>query len=165
MADERDAQTEEEAPKKKSKFLFIILGVLILALGGGGFFVYSKFFAPNYAIEGNEEAEEQVNPLENIGDMYQLEQFIVNLSHPQGKRYLKLKVELELESAKAVEMATKASPKLRDVVIMMLTSMTFEEVMTPEGKIRIRDELLERFNQVIRPERIKNIYFTEFVVQ
>jgi flagellar FliL protein len=37
--------------------------------------------------------------------------------------------------------------------------------MTPEGKIRIRDELLERFNQIMRPDRIKNIYFTEFVVQ
>ena len=166
MADEPDAQTEEEAPKKKSKkFLFIILGVVILALGGGGFFAYTKFFTPESAIEGNEDVEEHANPLEAIGEMYQLEQFIVNLSHPQGKRYLKLKVELELESATAVEMATKASPKLRDVVIMMLTSMTFEEVMTPEGKIQIRDELLERFNQVIRPERVKNIYFTEFVVQ
>lgn len=166
MADEPDAQAEEEAPKKKSKkFLFIILGVVILALGGGGFFAYTKFFAPKPVIEGEEKIEEQVNPLEAIGEMFQLEQFVVNLAHPQGKRYLKLKVEIELESAEAVEVAAKASPKLQDVVIMMLTSMTFEEVMTPEGKIQIKDELLERFNQVMRPERIRNIYFTEFVVQ
>jgi flagellar FliL protein len=64
-----------------------------------------------------------------------------------------------------VEKAKQVAPKLRDMVIMMLTSLSFEEVMTPEGKIRIRDELLERFNQVMRPDRIKNIYFTEFVVQ
>lgn len=48
---------------------------------------------------------------------------------------------------------------------MLLTSLAFEEVMTPEGKIRIRVELLERFNQAARPDRIKNIYFSDFVVQ
>ena len=64
-----------------------------------------------------------------------------------------------------MDKATKVSPKLRDMVIMMLTSLGFEEVMTPEGKIRVRDELLERFNEIMRPDHIKNIYFTEFVVQ
>ena len=54
---------------------------------------------------------------------------------------------------------------MRDAVIVMLTSLSFEEVMTPEGKIRIRDELLIRFNQILKPDRIKNIYFTEFLVQ
>ena len=56
-------------------------------------------------------------------------------------------------------------PKLRDMVITLLTSLTFEEVMTPEGKVQIRDELLERFNQILRPDRVRNIYFTDFVVQ
>lgn len=37
--------------------------------------------------------------------------------------------------------------------------------MTPEGKIQIRDELLDRFNQILRPDRVLNIYFTDFVVQ
>lgn len=48
---------------------------------------------------------------------------------------------------------------------MLLSSLSFEEIMTPEGKIRIRDELLERFNVVLRPVRVRNVYFTEFVLQ
>ena len=167
MVDEPEAQaTEEEQqpPKKKSKaLLFIVLGVSILLLGGGGFFAYTKFLAPPPAEEktdATEQAQKQV-----IGEIYAMEPFVVNLADPKGKRYLKIKIELELESPEAVAIAEKVSPKLRDMVIMMLTSLTFEDVMTPEGKIRIRDELFERFNQIMRPERIKNIYFTEFVVQ
>ncbi len=166
MADEQDAQaTAEESPKKKSKLmLFVILGVVILLLGGGGFFAYTKFLAPKPAVEEGMDAENNEPPA-IIGEVYALEPFVVNLADPKGKRYLKVKIEIELESPEAVEKAGKVAPKLRDMVIMMLTSLGFEEVMTPEGKIRIRDELLERFNQIMRPDRIKNIYFTEFVVQ
>jgi len=166
MAEEQEAKAAEEGePKKKSKMmLFIILGVAVLLLGGGGFFAYTKFFAPPPPEEGAEPVTpEELAP--EVGEMFPLDPFVVNLSDPKGKRYLKVKITLELESADAVERVTKMVPKLRDMVIIMLTSLTFEEVMTPEGKIQIRDELLDRFNQILRPDRVLNIYFTDFVVQ
>lgn len=166
MAAEKDPQAAEQVPTKKSKMgLFIILGVGILVLGGGGFFAYTKLLAHKPAVEevASQEAKKEAAPV--IGEMLVMEPFVVNLADPKGKRYLKVKIELELESKEAVDKATKVSPKLRDMVIMMLTSLGFEEIMTPEGKIRVRDELLERFNEIMRPDHIKNIYFTEFVVQ
>lgn len=166
MAAEKDPQAAEQVPNKKSKMgLFIILGVGILVLGGGGFFAYTKLLAHKPAVEevASQEAKKEAAPV--IGEMLVMEPFVVNLADPKGKRYLKVKIELELESKEAVDKATKVSPKLRDMVIMMLTSLGFEEIMTPEGKIRVRDELLERFNEIMRPDHIKNIYFTEFVVQ
>jgi len=166
MAAEKDPPATEPVPKKKSKMVFfIILGVGILILGGGGFFAYTKFLAHKPAVEevASQEAKKDAAPV--IGEMLVMEPFVVNLADPKGKRYLKVKIELELESKEAVDKATKVSPKLRDMVIMMLTSLGFEEIMTPEGKIRVRDELLERFNEIMRPDHIKNIYFTEFVVQ
>lgn len=167
MAAEKDPQAKEQVPEKKSKMLlFIILGVGILVLGGGGFFAYKTFLAPKPAAEeaaGHEKTKKESSSV--IGEMLVMEPFVVNLADPKGKRYLKVKIELELENKEAVDKATKASPKLRDMVIMMLTSLDFEEVMTPEGKIRVRDELMERFNEIMRPDHIKNIYFTEFVVQ
>jgi len=166
MAAEKDQPAAEQVPNKKSKMgFFVILGVGILVLGGGGFFAYTKFLAHKPAIEevASQETKKDATPV--IGEMLVMEPFVVNLADPKGKRYLKVKIELELESKEAVDKATKVSPKLRDMVIMMLTSLGFEEIMTPEGKIRVRDELLERFNEIMRPDHIKNIYFTEFVVQ
>jgi len=161
MAEEKDAlEAEGEAPKKKSKTMFfIILGVALLLLGGGGFFAYTTLLAPK------PEVKEDPTARPAMGEIFALEPFVVNLADPTGKRYLKVKVEIEVENLLALEKAAKVAPKLRDSVIFMLTSLSFEEVMTPEGKIRIRDELLERFNQDMRPERVMNIYFTEFVVQ
>ena len=168
MADAQDAKSTEEGAgaKKKSKLmLFVILGVVVLLLAGGGFYAYTTFLAPKPQPT---EATTQVKPeqlTDAVGEMFALEPFVVNLSDPQAKRYLKVAISLELESSDAVDRATKMVPKLRDMVITLLTSLTFEEVMTPEGKIQIRDELLERFNQILRPDRVRNIYFTDFVVQ
>ncbi len=160
MAEEEEATPEE--PKKKPKMmLFITIGVVLLLACGGGFFAYTTFMAPS---DNTEELpmEEEVSM---TGEMVTFGEFVVNLSDPKGKRYLKCKISVEVESVEAVERIQKIEPKLRDIVIMLLTSLAFEEVMTPEGKIRIRDELLERFNQAARPDRIKNLYFSDFVVQ
>ncbi len=167
MVDEPEVQADGEAPpKKKSKLLFfIILSLCVLLLGGGGFFAYVKFIAPPPNPAVNATAGDPAPPADTVGEILALEPFVVNLADPKGKRYLKVQIKLEVETAEALARTEKAAPKLRDLVIIMLTSLTFEEVMTPEGKIRIRDELLERFNQVMRPDRVKNIYFTEFVVQ
>lgn len=159
MADEENVNPEE--PKKKSKMmLFIILSVAILLAGGGGFFAFTTFMAPSEDSEPPMEEE-----FSGVGEMITFGEFVVNLSDPKGKRYLKCKISIEVEDEEAKERVQKIEPKLRDIVIMLLTSLAFEEVMTPEGKIRIRVELLERFNQAARPDRIKNIYFSDFVVQ
>jgi flagellar FliL protein len=164
MADEEKPEEGAE-PKKKSKMmLFIILGVVLLLAGGGGFVAYTKFMAPPPEDAGAEEPVE-VEEFAVVGEMINFKEFVVNLSDPKGKRYLKCEISIEVESLEAMERVTKIKPKLRDAVIMLLTSLAFEEVMTPEGKMRIRDELLERFNQAARPDKITHLYFSNFVVQ
>lgn len=164
MADEEKPETGDE-PKKKSKMmLFIILGVVLLLAGGGGFFAFTTFMAPP-PDEGAVEKPIEQEEFEIVGEMIPFDEFVVNLADPKGKRYLKCKITIEVESLEAMERVTKIKPKMRDVVIMLLTSLAFEEVMTPEGKMRIRDELLERFNQAARPDKITHLYFSNFVVQ
>ncbi|MBU0729184.1 MAG: flagellar basal body-associated FliL family protein [Proteobacteria bacterium] len=169
MVDEpENAAAENEAgAKKTSKVkLLIIAGLGALVLGVGGFFGYKQFLAPPPPVATEDDmVVEKTAKNAVIGEIVTLQPFTVNLADPRGKRYLKVKIEIELENPEAAERTTKADPKLRDTVIMMLTSLSFEEVMTPEGKTRIRDELLERFSQTLKPDRVKNIYFTEFVVQ
>ena len=164
MADEKKPEESEE-PKKKSKMmLFIILGIVLLLAGGGVFFAYTKFMTP--PPEGNAtDKPVETEDFEPVGEMITFKEFVVNLSDPKGKRYLKCVISIEVENIEAMERVTRIEPKLRDIVIMLLTSLAFEEVMTPEGKMRIRDELLERFNQAARPVKIVHLYFSNFVVQ
>jgi flagellar protein FliL len=164
MADEAQAESGE-APKKSKLMFFIILGVLLIAAVVGGFFYYTKFMATPPPQDGDGETKPEASKAAVVGHMYTLQPFVVNLSDPKGKRYLKTRIAIELDNEAQEEKIIKILPKIRDMVIMLLTSLTFEEVMTPEGKLRIRDELFERFNQTIRPDRLKSIYFTEFVIQ
>lgn len=169
MAKEPEAAEGGATPKKKSKMLLvIILGMAVLLLGGGGFFAYTQLLKAPAVDAENPEGPAPAGakkPEEVGGAMYALDPFIVNLSDAKGKRYLKVKVEIELDNEEAVAIAEKYKAKMRDMVIMMLTSLTFEEVMTPEGKMRVKDELLERFSRIMKPAKIRDIYFTEFVVQ
>ncbi len=160
--DAKTTEATEEKPKKKV-FLFAIIGALVVVIAGGGFFAYKTFLAPKPAV--NAEEHTQKEPEEKEGEMFALEPFVVNLADPKGKRYLKVTITMELESPEAAAKAERLVPKMRDMVIMMLTSLSFEEVMTPEGKIKVRDELHERFNLILRPERVREIFFTDFVVQ
>ena len=167
MADEQDKNAEEngqQPPKKSKTLLFIIIGVALIIFGGGGYFAYKQFLAPAPSVENGGPAAAG-DGKSTFGYMFPVGTFTVNLADPKGKRYIRVKLEAEFESEAALEKAQKLAPKLKDTVIMLLSSLSFEEVMTPEGKIRIRDELIERFNQVMRPDKVKNIYFTDFLVQ
>lgn len=168
MADALDGKSTEDGAgtKKKSRvMLFIILGLVVLLLAGGGFYAYTTYLAPRIRATAGTAPAVEPKKLTAIGTMFPLSPFVVNLADPQARRYLKVAITLELESPDAAARAKKMVPILRDKAITLLTSLTFEEVMTPEGKIQIHDELLERFNQILRPDRVRNIYFTDFVVQ
>jgi flagellar FliL protein len=47
----------------------------------------------------------------------------------------------------------------------MLSSKTFQDISTFEGKLQLRAELLAMLNQHLSTGMIINIYFTEFIVQ
>jgi flagellar FliL protein len=163
MADDTEKEGGPEEPKKKSKLiLFVMVGLVLLLLAGGGFFAYTKFLKPKPVVDTKALKKVQEK---KIGEMLELDPFVVNLADPSGKRYLKLNITLELGPDSSADKIKTYTPKMRDMVIMLLTNLTFDEVMTPEGKIRLRDELFARFNHMLRPNRIKNIYFTNFIIQ
>ena len=56
-------------------------------------------------------------------------------------------------------------PLINDSVLILLSSKTYNELGTVEGKIQLKQELIMRMNQVLGVPMVKKIYFTEFVVQ
>ena len=54
---------------------------------------------------------------------------------------------------------------MRDLILTLLTSKTFDEIRTPEGKQRLREEIIGRVNQTLDRDVAKAVYFTDFIVQ
>jgi flagellar FliL protein len=100
-----------------------------------------------------------------VGPMHELKRFTVNLLTDSGRKYLRTTLTLELDSPDLVGELGQKDYAIRDIVINILTSKTFEEISTTKGKDRLKDELVETLNQSLVDGQIKNVFFTEFVVQ
>ncbi len=101
----------------------------------------------------------------NIGQMYPLDQFIVNLFSEDGSRYLKATMNLELSVPElATELDTK-KPLIRDIIIKALSAKSYEEISTIAGKESLKDEIVASVNAVLKDGKINNVFFTDFVIQ
>lgn len=179
MAEEEEKKGSKlEGLKQNKMLLFIIIGVAALLLiilivvavlifSGGDEEAGANPVATQAQSAANKGSAANPNSnLLSIGPMYPLDQFIINLlASGGGKRYLKTSIALELSIAEMqVELDNKRNV-LRDTVITILSSKTFEEVQTAKGKQKLKEELMERLNEFLVDGRIMNIFFTEFVVQ
>ena len=46
-----------------------------------------------------------------------------------------------------------------------ISRKTFADIRTPEGKERLREDVIDRINHVLAQDAVKSVYFTEFIVQ
>lgn len=116
------------------------------------------------------------------GVLYDAGTKVVNLADPGGYRYLKAGIVLEilptdpvfytlsgpaLEEAKQhiLEEVDRQRPVIEDIITLTLSSKTFEEVFTIAGKEQLKQELRDQFNARLTIGQVRDIYFTEFVIQ
>jgi flagellar protein FliL len=154
------ASEASKSPKKTlGKKMIILLGGVIVLLGAGGYFGYTFFFQ-EHAKSAQEIQKEKKNEKMVL---FPLEPFILNLSDPG--RHLKVAIQFELKEAKDEALIKEKTPKLRDLVIMLISSKTVEAVSSAEGKFQLKDDILLRANQAMGKETFRNVYFTDFVMQ
>jgi flagellar FliL protein len=113
---------------------------------------------------GDEEEGEAAAP-SHLGKIFSLEPFVVNIADRDRDRFLKLKTDIELSDDRVSAEMQQRLPQIRDLVISLLGSKSFDEVRTIEGKNFLREEMLLRINALLVTGNAKAIYFTEFVVQ
>jgi len=96
-----------------------------------------------------------------------METFIVNLAGSKGRRVAKVNMELELKEAEeegkiAAEIEQRKA-QIRDIIIIILSSKSYEEVSSREGKDNLRSEIKDTINSFLTTGKISNVFFTEFI--
>ena len=173
-----EAAGEEEKKGLPIKLILIVVGVL--ALAGGGYFAYTNFFQEEAVEEsaekdkngeeggegeegtGGENAEE-LPP--GVGVMFTMDPFVVNLAGSKGKRFLKVTATLELSSPEVNPEFEENLQKITDSILVLLSSKSFEDVYSVQGKFKLKDEITTRVNRFLVVGHVKDAYFTEFIVQ
>ena len=177
MAEEEDLDELEGADAKKPIGMIIGIIVGLLVLGGGGYYAYINFFQekpaeekPAEGAEGEEgeEGKKEEAPAEedlNLGVMFPMDPFIVNLAGSEGKRFLKVTIFLELSTPEVREEIKGKIQKVTDSILVLLSSKAFEDVYSVQGKFKLKDEITTRVNRFLVVGHIKDAYFTEFIIQ
>ncbi len=169
MAEEAEKEAKESGGG--GGLLKIIIPVVALLLGAGGGYMMGGSKAEKQVEEAKAlqpepkagDVAKDTNAM--VGDMYKLEPFVVNLNEPKGSRYLKATIQLEMSAPDLKSELDRRSAQMQDVILALLTSKTFQELQSLEGKFRLREELLSRINALLVNGTIARVYFTEFVIQ
>jgi flagellar FliL protein len=179
VAEEKAAAPAAEPAKApggggpKTIILVVLAVINMLVVAGVGFMLYSnkKKEAAEPKIEqvikGEKEAQEHEKEGDEeksfVGQVIPLEKFIINLAGSKGRKVAAVSMELEVKGTAVQEEIDKRKAQVRDIIIIILSSKTYEEVSTREGKDNLRNEIKETINSFLVKGKISNVYFTEFI--
>ncbi len=175
MAEEPE-NTEEP---KSSKKMIIIIGVVVLLLaGGGGAYFFMGGDEPVAEGENAKQVQEDAEAAEEEDEegsekvliYYDLEQPL-RVNFPQGSRFslIEIRVSFMSEDAKAEELLEKHKPMIVNNLLMAISAAGSDKLATSEGKQELQKIILDEVNKVMKKmtgkERIKDVFFTRFVMQ
>ena len=158
------AEETDKAAEKKSgpNLLVIILLVLVLALGGAAFWMWK-----HQTVKVVEKEPEKPK----VESVLHLEPFVLNLSDAEQKSYLRVGVELGLNKAQKKEKGEAAGDTgppiamIRDTILEVLSAGKSTELLTQEGKAKLKEDLLAALHKRAPDLGAEEIYFTEFLIQ
>ena len=163
---------DDSKPKKKGKLKWVLMILFILLLLGGGagawYYFLSDLPGSKNASQSTEKAATaqpaQTKQAENLQTSV-LDTFLVNLADPLGKRYIKVTFEVELSDPKVADELSRQKAKIRDAVIMLLSSKTYADLAPAESKLDLKNEVTKRLNLILGGPRITRVFITEMVIQ
>jgi len=172
---EKEGEAKESPPKKKSKLkliIFIVIGIFLIGGGIAGGLLFLKRGSSTETKKAPTKEELKAETKKDVAKqeeslvMFSLDPFVVNLvSNPSEIRYLKVTIKLQLAKDEYTKDLTDRLPQIRDALLILLSSKDYVVLRTVEGKMELRDEILDRVNRVAKGEKAKAAYFTEFVIQ
>ncbi|MES2297831.1 MAG: flagellar basal body-associated protein FliL [Pseudomonadota bacterium] len=159
-----DPKAEAAAPKSSPKKMIIMGAVAVMAIGAGGglawFFTHGK-------SEGGEHKEAKV--VESKPVFVAIEQFTVNLQQEAEPQYLQIQMTLQVPDLHQEENFKSNMPKVRSRILLLLSSKHANDIMTPEGKKNLANEIIATlklpFTEKGEPQQVSDVLFTSFIIQ
>ncbi len=182
MAEEEDLEdvTEGEQPAKKKKPLLLIIAAAVVVVAGAGTGAY--FMLGQGSVEAavdekatvakSEKSDKGGETPATVGEAYYFSldpPFIVNFAGTRRARFLQVSIEGLTRDSRVKEDITKHLPQVRNSLVLLLSSKTYEELNTMEGKASLRKQVLREIQKILEAETghegVEDVFFTSFVMQ
>jgi flagellar FliL protein len=149
---------------KRRTILMIGLPLLLLLLGGGGAAAYVMGLVP---LGGDREGEAAAAALSADIVFVDLPDLLINLNGDGSRRmrFLKLATAVEVAGEEQAATVRQFVPRILDSFHMYLRAVRPEELEGAHGVYRIKEELLARTNEAVRPAQVRSVLIRELLVQ
>lgn len=173
MADAKKEESKEQ-PKRKipiQKILTLVFVMINLSVtSAGAYLVYSSTLGWEPPILT--ESKIKIDPMyqyqeqQNIPYVYTMEKFTVNLNG-EPRRTIRLEVNLNMLGKQDFEevMNFDNRARVRDRILQLLNDKSFAELESIQGKLYLKDKIAMEINTILNKGVVKDVYFTDFVVQ
>ncbi len=155
--------------------ILALVGVNVLALGGMGYFMQKLWvrmhevqaMAAKKAVpaastdEPSNSVGKELQP-QNLGVLYSLDGFLVNVNSDQGSKFLQVQFELELSDPALEDEVSRKKAAIRDAVIVLLTSRSYKELKAANGLVVLRADIMQAINHLLSSGKVKDVYFTQY---
>ena len=173
---EVDADEAAQAPTKgKRKLLILVAIVVVVLLAVAGVLFSGVLGGKEKEKEDAETTQEQPaegaegaagKPVVQKPVYYELPEFLVNLTSATNRTsFLKMSVTLELRDKEAVAIIEANSPRIMDMFNTYLREVRPQDLSGSAGIFRLRGELMMRINRTIEEGLVKDILFSEIIIQ
>ncbi|MFY9176242.1 MAG: flagellar basal body-associated FliL family protein [Caldicoprobacterales bacterium] len=132
--------------------IIAIIILLVLAVGIGSAIIYI-LVSPNLDKKNNDESY-----VYSTG-----ESFLTNIK--DGSHYVKADILIEVSNKKSLKILEQNNHKIRDQIIEILGNIDEEEIKNEDFKKNLRNTLKEDLQKLLNIDKIKGIYFNEFIIQ
>ena len=164
MADKEDLDLDVKPAAGKQKLVIIVAAVaLLMALGGAGITFW--------LISGDKEetAEGAAVVAVPAAHYMALDNMVVNFAQRGPARFLQVEMQLMAHDPAAFRVIEQHMPVIRNDLLVLLGSISYEEASSREGKERLNQAILETINGIVQERSnlagIQAVYFTNFVMQ
>jgi flagellar protein FliL len=168
MADATPATTEA-APARRSTLLVAVIAAVIAA-GGAGAGVYFMQRGKAEPVAATKEGTDEAAPKAPAMYVKFDPPFVVNFEAKGMVRFLQVSVEVMTRDPQTADLIKLHDPMLRNELLMLLGSQTYDAIATREGKENLRNQALQAVAAIIAAQggaakNVEQLYFTSFVMQ
>ena len=164
--------TDEEKKENKAKGgllenKLVLLGIIVVMQAAMAFVIVQFVISPKLADVGAEivETVDEASDESTTSVIISLNELVVSLQGANRGGYLKITIDLEMDSPENATIVTQQLPKLRHIAIMALTTKSVSDLQSHNGKSAFNAELLRKFSDVLPQESLLSVFFSDMVIQ
>lgn len=142
--------------KRKFGNIFLIIGIL------AGEFLLAYTIVSIYYPQLHQMA---YGTPPDFGGYYEIGDLVVNPAGTEGQRYLLVSIGLEVRSKKDMEAIQQREVVIRDALLNMLARRTIGDLASIDNRNDLKQEMGIMVNQILGRRAVRNLFFTQYVMQ